>query len=403
VTSRRAIFVNRFYWPEEPATAQLLSDLAIALSANGWRVEVIARRPNRGSAKTEVRDGVTIHRVWTTNWGRTTLLGRLIDFLTYYVSASGRLLTLSRKGDSVVALTDPPLISLLVWPITLIRGARLICWVQDIYPEVAIQLTGHRWLALLKPLRNLVWRESAVCVVPGEDMASVLIANGVRPDRVSISPNWAPKGLRRPGPDSITELRSEWGLSGKFVMMYSGNLGRVHDLEPLIEIAHRLRDHPTFVLVFVGNGAQRRGLEALVKSHTLPNVRFQPPQPRASLSACLAVADIHFVTLLKGAERWVFPSKLYGIAKIGRPVVLIGDPRSELGGLITAGGFGAAFDRESTADVVILLKELLINQGRLRSMEAAALKFSVDGLQDATAVWLNALSRGLATDPKGGA
>ncbi|MDB6128012.1 MAG: glycosyl transferase group 1, partial [Verrucomicrobia bacterium] len=188
----RIIFVNRFYWPEEPATAQLLTDLAEAMASAGHRVTVIASHSRRrGVVRAEVRHGVEIRRVRGTRWASGGGLGKAVDFLTFYLGACLMLLFTARKGDAVIALTDPPLIGVGAWIAARMRGARVFHWVQDIYPEIAMELTGHRWLAVARPLRNLAWRHADGCVVLGADMGAVLVQAGVPPEKITLSPNWA--------------------------------------------------------------------------------------------------------------------------------------------------------------------------------------------------------------------
>ncbi|MEX2044867.1 MAG: glycosyltransferase, partial [Opitutus sp.] len=204
------IFLNRFYWPEEPATAQLLTDLAEALAAAGQQVTVIT---SRGSAPAcEIHRGVLIHRVRGTRWSRGGVMTKAVDQISHYVCSLMRLCRVANRGGVVVAMTDPPLLGVGAWLIARMRGARIVHWVQDIYPEIAIALTGHRWLAVLRPLRNLAWRRADACVTLGNDMASVPRAAGVRADALHVIPNRAPTGLT-PQPDSIhSALLTEWGL-----------------------------------------------------------------------------------------------------------------------------------------------------------------------------------------------
>lgn len=395
--SVRVFFLNRFYWPDEPATAQLLTDLATALAARGHDVTVIA---SRGSDSTlperETRDGVTIERVRTTRWGRRSVPGRIADFATFYPGALWRLLRLARRGDTVVALTDPPLLGVFVCFVAWIRHANLIHWVQDIYPDVAADLTGQRWLMALRPMRNFAWRWAKVCVVPGHDMAALLAAAGVAPGRIVVSPNWAPAGLRPPSASDVAALRMQWELAGKFIVGYSGNLGRVHDLDPLLEVAAALNDDPAFAFVFIGEGARRASLEAAARARGLRNVHFRPPQPRGQLAITLGVADVHFVTLRPGAERHVFPSKLYGIAQVGRPVLFVGRHGCEVARTVQEHGFGAAFTREETGAIAETIRQLRADPGRLSAMQAAAVHFAPHGFDDAVENWHRLISAGLA-------
>jgi len=178
----RVIFLNRFYWPDEPATAQLLTDLAERLAARGRTVMIITSHPgDERVPRREERNGVNIERVGSLRSTRNGLAGKAADWGTFLVAATWRLLCVARRGDIVVAMTDPPLLAIGAWFAATLRGAALFQWVQDIYPELAIELAGHRWLAAVRPLRNISWRSARGCVTLGSDMAAVLAASGVVP------------------------------------------------------------------------------------------------------------------------------------------------------------------------------------------------------------------------------
>ncbi len=397
----RVWFINRFYWPDEPATAQLLGDLAEALAARGWSISVIASHP--GDAQTpadEIRHGVGIHRCRRLGRGRTTVAGKLADYLVFLLGAGWHTLRSLRRGDIVVAMTDPPLLGVLLWPIVALRRARLVHWAQDIYPEVAMTLAARpsmRWaLGLLRGPRNFTWRHSTGCVTLGHDMAVLVERNGVAPSRVTVVPNWAPHGLVPPPAQVVQQQRNEWHLAGKFAVAYSGNLGRVHDLEPVLDVAAALRDAPDIVFLFIGAGPRLGPLAAEVRARGLTNVCFFPPQPRAQLGTALAAADLHLVTLRPGCETVVFPSKLYGIAAVGRPMIFIGPRECEVAALVREAALGFAFARDDTAAIASCLRRLATTPDDCHTLGAAAAAFHhrEDGLARAVTVWNKLLGDG---------
>jgi hypothetical protein len=137
------IFVNRFFFPDHSATSQLLSDLCFFLAGKGFQVHVVTSRqlyedPEAELDTEEEVNGVKVHRVWTSRFGRTNLLLRAVDYLTFYLSAGYQLLLLVSRGNVIVAKTDPPLISVVAWLVARLKGAALINWLQDLYPEVAV-------------------------------------------------------------------------------------------------------------------------------------------------------------------------------------------------------------------------------------------------------------------------
>ncbi|MEO6876133.1 MAG: glycosyltransferase family 4 protein [Opitutaceae bacterium] len=373
----RVIFLNRFYWPDEPATAQLLTDLAENLAAAGHDVTVIASCPDSNRARRrENRAGVAISRVTSTRWSKHGVVGKAADFVTFYLSALIKLIFTVQRDDCVVALTDPPLLGVGAWLVARLCGARIFHWTQDIYPEIAIVLSGHSWLRFITPLRNLAWRKSDGCVTLGSDMAALLIGDGVPAKHVTVLPNWAPAGLTVPPRSTVDALRRAWNLEGKFVVAYSGNLGRVHDLDPVLDVATALRDDAGIALVFIGGGAQRTRLEAQVAERELSNVHFHPSQARNQLATALALGDLHLVTLLPGCESLVFPSKLYGVTAVGRPVLFIGPGECEIARLVETRGLGRAFGREDTVAIAATIRELQGDPASLRRMAAAAAGFA---------------------------
>jgi hypothetical protein len=120
----------------------MLSDLTFALAAGDRRVLVITGRqrydaPDESLPARETVNGVEVHRVWTSRFGRANLPGRALDYATFYVAAAWRLWRMARRGDVVVAKTDPPMLSVMAAPICRLRGAVLVNWLQDIFPETA--------------------------------------------------------------------------------------------------------------------------------------------------------------------------------------------------------------------------------------------------------------------------
>jgi colanic acid biosynthesis glycosyl transferase WcaI len=368
------IFVNRFYHPETPATGQLLADLAEGLAARGHAVTVITARHRDSAVQEEILAGVRILRVSRTCAGGPP--AKAVSFLRFHLAAFSAVRRVARAGSMLVVMTDPPLLGISAGLAAASRGACCIHWVQDVYPEIVTRLTRHRWAGLLQPLRNTAWRRAGCCVTLGEDMAALLLRNGVDRRRVVIQPNWAPAGLEPLPRDTDSPLRREWGLAGRFVVAYSGNLGRVHDLDPLLDLATLLRDAPEISFLFVGSGAGERGMRADATSRGLRNVSFLPPQPRERLAASLAVADLHAVTLRPGCEDLVFPSKLYGATAAGRPVLFIGPAGCEVARTVADGDLGLTATRTTLAEAARGIRQLAADPGRWRRHAEAARDFS---------------------------
>jgi hypothetical protein len=221
----KLIFLNRFFHPDRSATSRMLSDLAFALAERGRAVCVITSRqrydaPADTLPPTETVHGVSVYGVWTSRFGRANLLGRAIDYATFYLSAAWRLWRLARSGDVVIAKTDPPMLSVIAAPVCRLRGARLVNWLQDIFPEAAQAVgVGGRVArtpyGLMRWLRNGSLTAAHMNVVLGERMAErvstttpVPTAITSRPDTQRLPPSWAASHARKRAPSSARRLRN---------------------------------------------------------------------------------------------------------------------------------------------------------------------------------------------------
>ncbi|RTL72223.1 MAG: glycosyltransferase WbuB [Hyphomicrobiales bacterium] len=343
----RLIFLNRFFWPDRSATSQMLSDIAFALARDGAAlgrdIVVITSRldfedPENRLPPSETRDGVRIVRVWTSRFGRYNLLGRAIDYLTFYLSAALALWRAARRGDIVVAKTDPPMLSVLATPIARLRGATPVNWLQDIYPEIghALGVKLGPLEAPLRALRNWSLKTAKANVVLGERMAE-RVAGLTRGKATTVTiPNWADGKLVHPVQRETNTLRRAWALETNFVVAYSGNLGRAHDRATMLDAIAILEaaGGDSIRWLFIGGGKQLRELKAETETRQLRSVLFQAYQPREVLAESLSAADVHLVTLRPDLEGLIVPSKIYGILAAGRPAIFIGDKDGEIGRLL---------------------------------------------------------------------
>lgn len=361
----RIVCVNRFFWPDHSATSQLLGDLVFHLTAKGNTVKVITSRQRYDDAAAallpyECERGVEIVRVWSTSFGRGGMAGRALDYLSFYLSVLWTSMAWVRAGDVIISKTDPPVVGVLAALVGLTKRIHRVNWLQDVFPEVA-QAAGMHIAdgvvgRIVASVRDWSLR-GATNVVLGERMRSLLQARGA--SSLVVLPNWADGRAIHPLPAACNSLRTEWDLAGRFVVGYSGNLGRVHDSSAIIEAAISLRHDPSVVFLFIGGGKESEALRMAVLQRGLSNVVFQPYQQREALAVSLTLPDVHLVSLRPEFEGMVVPSKLYGVMAAGRPCIFIGDDNGEVALLLREGNCGVTVpstDGAALAQAIIALR-----------------------------------------------
>jgi colanic acid biosynthesis glycosyl transferase WcaI len=366
----RVLLLNQFFHPDLAATAQLATDLAEDLVAAGFEVTALAaqgsylgggRLPSREEYK-----GIRIERVRCTSLGKGSIARRLLDYGSFYASAAARVLAAGRY-DAVLAMSTPPLVATIGALRRSVRGTRFVYWLQDVYPELAVEFgvlrKGSLATRAFDAASRWTLRRADAVIVLGDAMGDRVRAKGVAAERVHVVPNWADEQAIRPVPREKNAFRRAHGLDGKQVVLYSGNMGRAHDVATVLEAARQLREEPDLVFLFIGDGAKRPEVEAAARE--LPSVRLLPYQPRESLAESLSAGDVHLVTQAAFTLGLMEPSKLYGAMAVGRPILYVGPLEGEVARTVAGEGIGATVEPGDALGVARAVRELLANGATL--------------------------------------
>jgi colanic acid biosynthesis glycosyl transferase WcaI len=374
----RILLLNLYYPPDTSATAKMAASFVAPLSAE-HQVTVLCGRPSYDPTErrpwrfwqTEQSGNVKIVRVGSTDYPRTQMARRVLNYLSYVALSGPR--ALFAPCDVVLAMTDPPFEGIVGAFVALLKRKPYVYNIRDMYPDMAMGgsivapgLLPRVW----EKLHRWALRRASRVIVLGEDMRTRIISKGVDPQRVAIVRDGAeilPEGSPRPplDPEVIRAIRAEF----RFVVLHAGNLGFYGAWHTLIAAARELQNDGVG-LVFVGEGAQRPQLEAAAAG--APNVRFLPFFPANKISSVLAAADAHIVTIKRGLEGVVVPSKMYGILAAGRPIVAVAPKETDAAMLAERRNFGVATDPDKPEALVVAIRSLAADPQRLAVMAVAA-------------------------------
>jgi len=377
----RLFLLTQYFYPEVPATAQLSTDLALGLTEAGFDVSVFTGQPAYWDKKRlpskEVYKGVKIYRAYSRRLSREGTKSRLLNGAT--VAAGNFFKLIARKKPDVLLVdsTSPFLVSL-AWALRKLRRIPYVFLVQDVYPEIAVELgvIGARsrpakmWYGVYKR----VYRDAARIIVLGPRMADVVkrTAPASRHDKFEVIPNWADGDAIRPRVPADNPMRQDLGLADKLVCIYSGNMGMVHDMKTLVEAATRLKHLGKVHFLFIGGGGKRDWIESTFKDCGLTNVTLLPYQPLEKLPYSLTCGDVSLVTLEKGMEGLSAPSKIYASLAAGLAVIAVAGATSEIGDIVTSNRCGYHIRQGDVDGLVRAVESLESDRTLLADMKRRA-------------------------------
>jgi glycosyltransferase involved in cell wall biosynthesis len=379
------LFISENFPPETNAAATRVFERAVYWVRWGHRVTVITQAPNFPQGKllagysnawhqVEERDGIRVVRVKTFISPNRGVLGRSLDFLSFFVTAT---LAGFREGNpDIVCATSPQFFAAVAgWLIGALRRIPFVFELGDLWP-LSISAVGAMKkglaLSLMEKVELFLYHNSAAVAALTHAFKRNLVSRGINADKVQVVINGV--DLSRYAPQSRNAfLAQEWGLSGKFVVGYVGTHGMAHGLSNVLNAAARLSGCPDIAFLFVGGGAEREQLVAEARARGLSNVSFAEPQPKERMPAVWSLCDVALVHLKDTAAfAEVIPSKIFEAMAMGLPI-LLACPAGEASELIerySAGLWVPPGDPDALAKAVM---QLARTPDECKRMAAAAL------------------------------
>ncbi|MDP2885465.1 MAG: glycosyltransferase family 4 protein [Ignavibacteria bacterium] len=360
----RVFILSEVYFPDDSATGYVLTHLAEGL-APFYDVHVLCGRTARRATNTrttvrEERRGVTIERCATTFFDKNIVMLRFINLVTICLSIFLKALFTLKQGDVVIVVTNPPPLPFVALLAARIRHAHSALLVHDVYPEVLVATGLLREDSFL--VRALRWVNKRLyprferVIVLGRDMQQLVECRFMPENKKTvIVTNWADIETISPKPRQENRLLKQLGIEGKVVFQYSGNMGRTHGLETILEAAVLLEREESIHFLLIGSGAKRHGVETYLAGSRLKNVTLLPLQPRQELTDTLNACDVAIISFIKGIAGISVPSRMYNIMAAGKPIIAVADDASELALVVREENIGWVVrpgDKKALADAI---------------------------------------------------
>ena len=384
----RILVICPHFEPDVAPTGVVISEIAHRLADAGHELEVVTSLPwYHSHAIEDGWRGRPVQRE-TTAWGRITRVhpfptdkrnipARAAAFGGFTFLVGFFALFTRRRPEAVLAMSPPLTLGLAGWVVARLRRAPFVFNVQDIFPDVAVEvgaINDPRVIRLLRWLERFVYRRADAVTVLSDDLRDNVEEKlgETSSTRVRVIPNFVDTERIVPGPRD-NPYRREFGLGERTVVLYAGNLGFSQPLELLVDAARVLRARDDVVFVINGGGSARPALEA--DAADLDNVVFVDLQPRDRLPEVLAAGDVHIIALRRGLARSSVPSKLYSILAAGRPVLASIDEGTEVERVLGEAEAGRAVPPEDVQAFVDALEELLDDPAGRDRMGIAGRRF----------------------------
>lgn len=361
------VVVCQLFHPELVSTGQTLTELVEELAARGLKAVVIAGQPTVVPGARRVpavieHKGITIRRTWSTRLPKTNFAGKLLNLTTYFISASWAVWWHYRRPQ-LLLLTNPPYLPLLGWLVNFLRGQRFGVLLFDIMPEQAELINfikpGGAVAKLWRRFNGLWYRRAAFTVVLSRDMVEGALKNANLPGtsaeaaaraKTHVIHVWSDDRLINPGPKSASTEATRLGVQDRFVVQYSGNHGRFHDIETLLGLALSISPQAGFVFQFIGEGQKKKLVNDKLSDGCFPHLYSAGYVAKELLPDSLAMADLGVVAQLPGQERVCYPSKLLGVMAAGRATLAICPPDCEMARMIREHELGFVVPNDDLAE-----------------------------------------------------
>ncbi|BAY21856.1 group 1 glycosyl transferase [Calothrix sp. NIES-2100] len=376
--------ITEFFPPDYAATGQLIEELVSQLSKQGVNIEVFTGQPGYafGTASAPAVEQVGPVRIQRSRsaqlWSRR-VRGKAINGILFTLRAVLHLIRCVRRRNLLLLTSAPPFLPIVGYIAHLCFGLSYVCLIYDIYPDIAIALgviPQNHWLAKFwQALNRKIWQKSKGIVVLSPAMKQRVVATCPEvADKVSVIHSWGDPDLIVPIVKKDNWFAKKYNLVNKFTVLYSGNMGRCHDLDTILAAAKQLQNEP-IQFVCIGGGPKHDSFIQEVHNLGLSNFLFLPYQEKQVLPYSLTACDLSLVSVEAGMESLVAPSKLYPALATGRPVAVICSEYSYLRQLITEAQCGASFENGDSYGLAEFIRRLNNDRKLAEHMGVASRKY----------------------------
>lgn len=381
--------INQFFPPDYAATGQLIEELAHQLKERVSSVEVFTSQPGYAfddknpchAPRREQYEFLSIHRSHSAQLWQNRIRGKTLTGVLFFLRATLHLLRSSRRRELVLLTTAPPFLPFLGYVVSRLCKISYVCLLYDLYPDIAIELDvieNQSWIAKFWDKCNaLAWKHSQAIIVLSDTMKDRIVAKQPTiAHKISVIPNWTEPKVIKPIDKSQNWFAKEHGLVEPFTVLYSGNMGRCHDMDTLLDAIMHLKDQP-IKFVFIGSGEQRDFVQKKVQQADTNNCLFLPYQSRENLPFSLTACDISIVSIAEEMEGLIAPSKLYSALAAGTPIAAICPAHSYLNRVIAQAGCGETFRNGDGPGLATYLKKLSNNHELVKSLGRSGREYCV--------------------------
>lgn len=372
------LIMTQFFPPDFAATGQLIEELVQQLGKQQVDVRVFTGQPGYAFAKDKAPVVEQTGRIWVKRSRMTQLFprrirGKALNGLLFSIRSIFHLVKRFKQYQVLLVTTAPPFLPVVGYLANLFLGLPYVCLLYDLYPDIAVELKvikpSHPIIRLWRVVNQKIWRRAAGIIVLSPSMkAQVVNSCPEVADKISVIHSWANEEIiSREKADNWFAQKHR--LVDPFVVLYSGNMGRCHDIDTIFETAKQLQSEPV-LFVCIGGGAKRRILQDTITATGLKNFLFLPYQEKAVLPYSLTACDLSLVSVEVGMESLVAPSKLYPSMAAGKPVVAICPPNSYLRPLLEEARGGAAFSNGESQQLAAYIRHLTQNRAEAAKLGA---------------------------------
>lgn len=366
---RKIWIVSELFYPEETAVAYIFTRIADHLSKD-YDVRVICGPAFYDKEKKDFTDikelskEVIIYRNQSLNLNKNNLFQRTLNIVLLSFRLANSFRKKVSKGDIVLLATAPAPLLLLIGLLKKFKKFQLHILVHDIFPENTIPADIFKnkksfLYKLIKIIFDRAYSKADHLIVLGRDMKDIVSEKVKRYNRktlISIVPNWTDTSQIIPGNRNRDQLK-KMGLEDKIVLQYAGNVGRVQGLKELIE-AFRICENNKLHLLIRGSGALVPFIKNYIKINELSNISLFGSYSRKDQNDILNGCDIAIVSLSAGMYGLGVPSKSYHILSAGKPILFLGDLRSEISCLVTEEDIGWSIDMSNQKELITFFNKL---------------------------------------------